>query len=535
MKLKEILKSFVVISCFLIACTNEKNSNKEELLANQITLIFQSTPPQWKIYREDSAYIPTRCEIQYIDDNFIPILLVPNTEHEFDTLIIKTNRKFIEFRHTFKALEKLSYMFQNGDSVLFTYKDKTPIASVLNRETKTHDVNFDLFIKETLYPEDYSSYVKYRHPFLFQKHTGNIRQDFDRVVSVANENFAPEINREKTFVDSLYKNDLISIESYQLLTTQLIYKQKLIELFRLRGGPFPPKNVIPNITRENFNIQLGYDNEMGFINGGNILDIENDSLLYFGYQNEIIQWIYHYYLARKVGSIKSTYYINGVASAGGITSDCLALYDTIQTCSMLSQQAKTTLKLHTIQLIFENYSIDEAKQAFLKFSTDVKDSALINYVKNKYTLPDNLNNDSFDLELHSINSEKTTFDNLLEKHKGKVIYIDFWSSGCPPCIEQFKHSKRLKVLYKDKGLVQIYISSEPDKRQWEKACTKFDIIDESYFVSNQYTSKQWENMNIKYVPHYMIYDKNGNQAIQAAPRPESEDLIKILNKYLLEK
>ncbi len=529
-----LTKTIVIILCFLIACTVKKKPEKTELENNQITLIFKSPPPKWKVHRKAGGYTVGLSKIEFIDDNFIQKEFIPNTEQEFDTLIIKTNRDFFQFRHSYKGIDKLTYLFQKGDTVLFTYRDKTPIASLLNRESKTHDVNLDLFKKEQLYPNDYSSDVKYRNPFLFMEKSNDLQKELNRVVALADENLSSEINKEISFVDSLFQNDLISNENYNLAKMQFIYQNKLIDLFKLNGDPRPAKRILPNLTIEDFNIRLGYNVEMGFLDGGNILDSKNDSLLYFGFQKDIVDWVYYYYLSRKVGRLESTHYINGIASAGGSIPDYLSLYDTIQTCSILSQQTKNILKFKTIQNIIENYTIEEAKTALKQFRIDVKDTALINFVNNKYSLPIDINLDSYDLKLNSFYLESITFNNLLKKHKGKVIYLDFWSSGCPPCIRQFEHAKRLENLYRDKDFVQIYISSEPHKENWEKACSNYDLTNESYLVSNRFTSKQLEDMNIKYIPHYMLFDKNGEMVIESAPRPDDKGLIEIIDKYLAE-
>ncbi|MBN1187627.1 MAG: TlpA family protein disulfide reductase [Bacteroidales bacterium] len=532
-----LTKSLVILFCFLIACTVKNKPEKTEMENNQITLIFKNPPPQWRVYKVnqvDGPYTPARCEINFIDDNFIPIQFFPNPELDFDTLIVKTKRKVVEFRHSYKGIDKLSYIFDNGDSVLFTYKDKTPVASVLNRQSKTHDVNLDLFIKETLYPNYYSSDVKYRQPFLFMNNSSDFQKELDRVVALADENLSSEMNTAKNLIDSLYQNGLISNKNYNFTKTQYIYQKKLIELYKLKGGPLNAKRIFPNLTKENFNIQMGYNIELGLLKGENILDSKNDSSLYYGFQKDIIDWIYYYYLSRKVGGLNSTHYINGIASAGESIPDYLSLYDSIQTCSMLSQQTKNILKFKTIQNIIENYTIEEAKKAFNQFKIDVKDTALINFINNRYSLSTDINTDSYDLKLHSFHSETITFNDLLKKHKGKVIYLDFWSSGCPPCIKQFEHAKKIEALYQDKDLVQIYISSEPEKQQWEKACRRFDKIDESYFVTNRFTSKQLENMDIEYIPRYMLFDKNGKMVVEAAPRPDDKSLIKLIDKYLAE-
>ena len=131
----------IMIICLFFACTNAKKPDVTNEVNNQIVLIFNSPPPNWREYRKDSAYSPSRCVIDFIDDNFISKQFIPDPSYEFDTLILHTNRKFVEFRHSYKGLDNLSYIFQNGDTILFTYQNKAPIAKVLNRETKSTDIN----------------------------------------------------------------------------------------------------------------------------------------------------------------------------------------------------------------------------------------------------------------------------------------------------------------------------------------------------------------------------------------------------------
>jgi thiol-disulfide isomerase/thioredoxin len=159
---------------------------------------------------------------------------------------------------------------------------------------------------------------------------------------------------------------------------------------------------------------------------------------------------------------------------------------------------------------------------------------MLSYIRNNYLLTPESLTDSADLVLTSIDSENINYNKLIEKHRGNVLYVDFWSSGCSPCFEQFKFSDTLHHLYKDKNLVQIYISHEPDKRRWLNASKKYNLDPESYLVVNRYTSQQLENMNIKFVPHYLIYDQKGNLVNDFAPRPSEKSLIQILDKYLNE-
>jgi hypothetical protein len=130
MSSKNTIKALIIVLSLLFSCTVKNSQKKAEHIYNQITLVFKNPPPNWEVPLASGGYTPARCEINYINDNFIPIQFFPNSEQEFDTLIIKTKRKVFEIRHSFKGIDELSYLFQNGDTVLFTYKDKTPIASV---------------------------------------------------------------------------------------------------------------------------------------------------------------------------------------------------------------------------------------------------------------------------------------------------------------------------------------------------------------------------------------------------------------------
>jgi thiol-disulfide isomerase/thioredoxin len=190
--------------------------------------------------------------------------------------------------------------------------------------------------------------------------------------------------------------------------------------------------------------------------------------------------------------------------------------------------------LQTIQEIIENNSIDEARVALNKFKNDAVDTSLVNFVNKKYMLPGDTSKYSKDLKLLSGSSESLNYNELIDRYKGKVIYVDFWSSGCLPCIKLFEFSERLKVLYKGQEFVQIYISIEPDIDRWKKACVKYDLLTNSYLVENIFSSRQLEEMNIHYVPHYYLYNKKGSLVMDFAPRPSDKKLIKLIDKYLSE-
>lgn len=187
---------------------------------------------------------------------------------------------------------------------------------------------------------------------------------------------------------------------------------------------------------------------------------------------------------------------------------------------------------HSYKNNIENFSIDEAKTAFDKYSENTNDTLLVNYIKRKYMLYEDSTMNTFDMRLISTDSERLFFKELLEKHRGKLIYIDFWQSTCRPCIKELKFSNELDSIYKEKDFVQIHISSEREHKRWLIACKKYNLDSESYFVENRYTSKELEKMQIDYIPHYILYNNNGILINKFAPRPSDKLLVQLLEQYI---
>lgn len=521
---------FVSLNLF-VACTNKDVTETLEVKSNQITLIFKNPPSNWRVYRKAGGYTPAQCEIEYIDDHFIPIKLNPDTTQVFDTLVVSTKREIVEFRHDYKGFDKLSYLFQNGDTVLFTYRDKTPTASILNRAFDPIGTNLDLYKKEILTPDDYPAYIKFSNPFFFmEKNYGDFKQEVEKVVNAARDSFPIEANRERMFLDSLKQNNLISQATYSFNVKNTMSRQKTLYLQSLLGN-HSNAPLLRTLAIEAFKIPSSLDMEFRGTEE-NMLGSENDSLLYFGFQKDIIDWLYYHYFGRMVGSISSTNYVNNIATAGSSIPNYLELSDTINSSNLLSTATKKVLGFKNIQNIIENFSIDEAKTAFDQFSKNVEDTLLVNYIKRKYMLDEDSTMKAFDMRLISTDSEHLLFKELLEKHHGKLIYIDFWQSTCRPCIKELKFSSKLDSLYEEKDFVQIHISSEREYKRWLSACIKYNLEYESYYVENRYTSKELEDMQIQYIPHYILYDKEGNLINKFAPRPSNKQLVQLLDQYI---
>jgi thiol-disulfide isomerase/thioredoxin len=101
---------------------------------------------------------------------------------------------------------------------------------------------------------------------------------------------------------------------------------------------------------------------------------------------------------------------------------------------------------------------------------------------------------------------------VLDKHRGKVVLVDFWATWCGPCMEQFPHTVELAEKLRERGLSVVSVSmnspsAEPQVREFlEKQGAGFDNLLSSY--GSPVTATQEFGLPGP-VPCYRVYDREG--------------------------
>lgn len=94
----------------------------------------------------------------------------------------------------------------------------------------------------------------------------------------------------------------------------------------------------------------------------------------------------------------------------------------------------------------------------------------------------------------------------LSSMKGKVVLLNFWSTGCDPCKEEMPQFQELYKKYKDKGFVIIGVSLDPPGYvKWfvqAKGLT-FPIVYGDERTIMNYGGIQW-------IPTTFLIDREGN-------------------------
>lgn len=119
----------------------------------------------------------------------------------------------------------------------------------------------------------------------------------------------------------------------------------------------------------------------------------------------------------------------------------------------------------------------------------------------------------------------------LSDFKGKVIYIDMWATWCGPCLQEAPFFAELSKKYKDETIVFLPISSDSSRKQWENfIATKHSELPQYHTQDNEALRTKWM---VKYIPRFILIDKDFNIWNAYAERPSSGDLIeKELNTLL---
>ena len=110
-------------------------------------------------------------------------------------------------------------------------------------------------------------------------------------------------------------------------------------------------------------------------------------------------------------------------------------------------------------------------------------------------------------------ADRGVYEELLTKHKGKVILVDFWATWCALCMQQFSHTVEMHEKYGRQGLAVISVSlddpnDEAQVRDFlkQKRAT-FDNLLSKWGASDP--SFEAFNIDTGALPHYQLYDRSG--------------------------
>ena len=117
-----------------------------------------------------------------------------------------------------------------------------------------------------------------------------------------------------------------------------------------------------------------------------------------------------------------------------------------------------------------------------------------------------------------IDASVEDFRELLKKHEGNVIFVDYWATWCGNCMEEFPHTVALAEKHNEDGLVVISVALEMDptdettRAAVKKFLTEKDAkFDNLIYTGDGTTPEATDGFEIGDlpIPHFQLFDRQG--------------------------
>ncbi|MFI5131560.1 MAG: TlpA family protein disulfide reductase [Chitinophagales bacterium] len=109
----------------------------------------------------------------------------------------------------------------------------------------------------------------------------------------------------------------------------------------------------------------------------------------------------------------------------------------------------------------------------------------------------------------------------LSEFRGKILYIDVWTTWCVNCLGNFPHSKklfeRLRSIHLDTAIQFITICTEGSKSKWKKLLKKYIPEGITLYTTDTSIYKSW---HVEGFPKYILLDRDGKVIASDAPNPD---------------
>ena len=131
-------------------------------------------------------------------------------------------------------------------------------------------------------------------------------------------------------------------------------------------------------------------------------------------------------------------------------------------------------------------------------------------------------------KLTALQGKKSSIGEVLRKHEGRILIIDFWASWCQDCIKALPATKDLKE--KNPELDFVYFSLDRSHEQWKRGLDKYNLTaQENYWFDEGWKNSFNNYIDLNWVPRFMVIDQRGGIAKYYAVSPTDPDVQKTID------
>ncbi len=126
----------------------------------------------------------------------------------------------------------------------------------------------------------------------------------------------------------------------------------------------------------------------------------------------------------------------------------------------------------------------------------------------------------------SLNGDQLAIQEVLEKYKGKKIFIDVWATWCGDCLKSLPTVKKLQILHP--GVVFLFLSIDDSISDLKAGIQKYNIEGEHYLLPEKWDADFSEFLGLSWIPRYLIVDESGGIKVFNETKPNSSDILEAL-------
>jgi thiol-disulfide isomerase/thioredoxin len=121
-----------------------------------------------------------------------------------------------------------------------------------------------------------------------------------------------------------------------------------------------------------------------------------------------------------------------------------------------------------------------------------------------------------------------SFKKILKKHEGKTLVIEVWASWCGDCVKAMPKVHELQANNPDVDFVFLSMDKTADK--WKAGIEKHELKGDHYMVNDQMKGVFAKEVDIDWIPRYIIIDKKGKIVLYRAIETDFDKINESLSK-----
>lgn len=134
------------------------------------------------------------------------------------------------------------------------------------------------------------------------------------------------------------------------------------------------------------------------------------------------------------------------------------------------------------------------------------------------------------MQLKNTDNQDVTFQNILDKYKGKTIVMEVWASWCGDCVKAMPKMKELQK--QNPNVVYLFVSMDKEYGKWIEGIKKHELVGEHIWANDPKMMKGdfGKSIDLNWIPRYMIIDKNQNIVLYKAIETDFDKIYATLKE-----